>query len=117
MEDNFGRRLADLITLTIVLVFFGLIYSLTEAIRNRRTNKNNSVLSRLGYDPDQHDLKVILAGGCTITGKADAFSDPLQHGVLLSDARESGGETLAGMITFIPAHSITGLTIRDRTDA
>lgn len=109
--------MADLITLTIVLAFFWLLHGLTEAIRDRRTRRKQSVLSRLGYDPDRHDLEVILAGGCTITGRADVrSSDPLQHGVLLRDARESGGETLAGTITFIPAHSITGLAIRERTD-
>ena len=107
--------MADLITLTIVITFLWLLHSLTEAIRDRRTRRNQSVLSRLGYDPDRHDLVVTLTGGSRLTGKADTRSDPFQDGVLLRDAREAGGaRVLAGAITFIPAHSITGLAIRDR---
>ena len=109
--------MADLITLTIVLAFFWLLHSLTEAIRNHRTSKSPSVLSRLGDNPDQHDLKVILAGGSTIIGRADIRnSDPLQDGLLLWDARQADEPGLPGTITFIPAHSITGLAVRNRTD-
>lgn len=109
--------MADLIILTIVLVFFWLLHGLTEAIRNRRTSRNRSVLSRLGYDPDRHDLEVTLAGGCSIIGRADTHSsDPLQDGVLLWDARQADEPARPGTITFIPAHSVTGLAIRNRTD-
>lgn len=108
--------MADLITLTIVLAFFWLLHGLTEAIRGRRTRRNHSVLSRLGYDPDRHDLVVTLSGGSRIIGKADLRSDPLQDGVLLRDARQVHEATVPGTITFIPAHSITGLAIRERTD-
>lgn len=109
--------MADLITLIIVLVFFWLLHSLTEAVRGRRTRRSHSVLSRLGYDPEQHELEVTVVGGCKVTGRADtSSSSPFQDGVLLTHARQTGEATLPGTITFIPARNIMSVAIRDRTD-
>lgn len=109
--------MADLLALTIVITFFLLMHSLIEAIRNCRIRRNQTVLSRLGYDPERHDLVVALRGGGLLIGRADVRSrDPFRDGLILQDSRYYGENALPGVITFVSAGSIRSLATRDRAD-
>lgn len=107
--------MADLLNLAIVITFFWLLHSLIEAIRQRRTPKQRSILERLQFDPSRHYLEVHLKDGQQITGLLHvkpglAFED----GLLLASAQEHGRGEQTGYIVFIPAHNISAVAIQER---
>lgn len=108
--------MADLVNLAITIIFFWLLHQLIEAIRDRRNNRKDSVLAHLGFDPDRHELEVLLQDGCNITGLPhDQLRGDFGDGLLLTDVRENGqGRRPSGSVTFIPASNILAIAVKER---
>lgn len=102
--------LPELITLAIAIGFLYGLHQLIEAIRNSKSNRENSLLDNLRFDPAQHELTVWLTDGSTITGTPDPSGiKSLKHGIILTNARMNGNEGAPSPLTYIPGSNIAAI--------
>src|SRR5690625_4190882 len=99
-----------LVTLVALVIVGYVLYRLTQNL-GRRKPPEKTLLERLGYDPERHLVRVTLKNGDTLTGVPDTRTqDPLRHGLALTQIDNPHVES-AGILTFIPAHQITSITV------
>lgn len=107
--------MAELITLAVVLAIGYVVHQVALSIRDRRKPPEKTLLERLGYDPERHLVRVTLKSSDTLTGVPDTHTqDPLEHGLALTQIDNPHVES-AGILTFIPAHQITAITVTGKT--
>lgn len=107
--------MTELITLAVVLAIGYVVHQAALSLRDRRKPPEKTLLERLGYNPERHLVRVTLKNGDTLTGIPDTRTqDPLQHGLALTQIDIPHVES-AGILTFIPGHQITAITVTGKT--